>query len=81
MDFGGQRGQGFVRAQAVVARLAVAVLDALHEAGLADFDVFVEVAAGDGQELDPLEQGIGRVLGLFEHATVELHPGRIASVE
>ena len=81
VDFGGQRGQGFVGAQPVVARLAVAVFDALHEAGLADFDVFVEVAAGDGQELDPLQQGIGRVLGLFQDAPVELHPGCIPSVE
>ena len=37
MDFGGEVGQGLVGAKAVVARLAVAVFNALHEAGLADF--------------------------------------------
>ena len=81
VDFGGQFGQGFVGTQAIVAGLPVAVLDALHEAGLADFHIFVQVAAGNGQELDAFEKRIGRVLGLFEHAAVELHPGRITPVE
>ena len=56
VNFGGEHGQGLVGAQAVVARLAVAVFNALHEAGLADLDVFVEVVAGDGEEFDPLQQ-------------------------
>ena len=43
VNVGGEAGKGFVGAQAVVAGLAVAVFNALHEAGLADFDVFVEV--------------------------------------
>jgi hypothetical protein len=77
----GQRGEGFVGAQAVVAGLAVAVLDALHEAGLADFNVLVEVGAGNGQELDPLQQRVGGVLGLLEHTPVELHPGVVPAVE
>ena len=81
MDFGGEGGEGFVGAQAVVAGFAVAVFNALHEAGLADFDVFVEVGAGDGEELDALEQGIGRVLGFFQDAAIELHPGVVAAVE
>ena len=81
VDFGGEDGQRLVGAQAVVARLAVAVFNALHEAGLADFDVFVEVGAGDGEELDPLEQRIGGVFGLFEDTAIELHPGVVASVK
>ena len=81
VDLGGEHGERLVGAQAVVARLAVAVFNALHEAGLADLDVFVEIGAGDGQELDALEQGIGGVLGLFKDAPVELHPGVVASVE
>ena len=81
VDFGGEDGEGFVGAQAVVARLAVAVFNALHEAGLADFDVLVEVGAGDGEELDALEQGIGGVFGFFKHTPVELHPGVVAAVE
>ena len=81
MNFGGKRGQRFVGAQSVIAGLAVAVLDALHEARLPDLDIFVEVAAGDGEELDALEQGIGRILRLFKHPPIELHPGLVASVE
>ena len=63
---------------AVGVGLGVAVFNALHQAGLADFDEFVEIAGGDGQELDPLEQGIGGVLGFFEHAPVEVHPGFVS---
>ena len=81
VDFGGEGGEGFVGAEAVEAGLAVAVLDALHEAGLADFDVLVEVGAGDGEELDALQQGIGGVFGFFKDAAVELHPGVVAAVE
>ena len=81
VNLGGEHGEGFVGAQAVVAGLAVAVLNALHEAGLADFNVFVEVGAGDGQELDALQQRIGRVFGFFKHTPVELHPGVVPAVE
>ena len=81
VDFGGEDGEGFVGAQAVVALLAVAVFNALHEAGLADFDILVEVGAGDGQELDPLQQGIGGVLGFFKDTPVELHPGVVPAVK
>ena len=81
MNLGSQHGQRFVGAQAVVTRLAIAVFNALHEAGLADFDVLVEVGAGNRQELDPLQQRVGGVFGLFEHTTVELHPGVVAAVE
>ncbi len=81
VNFGGQRGEGFVGAQAVVARFAVAVLDALQEAGLADFHVLVEVGGGDGEELDPLQQRIGGILGLFKHTPVELHPGVVPTIE
>ena len=81
VDFGGEGGQGLVRAKAVVALLAIAVFDALHEAGLADFHIFVEVGAGDGKKLDPLEEGIRRVFRFFEDTTIELHPGVVASGE
>ena len=81
VNIGCQHGQGFFGAQAVVARLAVAVLNALHEAGLANFNVLVEVGAGNGQELDPLQQRVGGVFGLFKHTPVELHPGVVAAVE
>ncbi len=81
VNLGGEGGQGFVGAQAVVAGLAVAVLNALHQAGLADFHIFVEVGAGDGQELDALQQRVRGVFGLFQHTAIELHPGVVAAVE
>ena len=66
VDFGGEGGEGLVGAEAVVALFAVAVFNALHEPGLADFDVFVEVGTGDGKKLDPFEERIGGILGLFK---------------
>ncbi len=81
VDLGRQDGQGLVGAVAVVALLAVAVFNALHEAGLANFNVLVEVRGGDGEKLDPLEERIGGVLSFLEHAPVELHPGEVAAVK
>jgi hypothetical protein len=81
VNVGGEHGEGFVGAEAVVSGLAVAVFNALHEAGLAHFNVFVEVVAGDGEELDALQEGFGGVLGFFKDAPVELHPGVVPAVE
>jgi len=77
----GKYFERLVGAEAVKAGLAVAVFNALHEAGLADFNVFIEIVAGDGEELDALEEGIGGVLGFFKHTPVELHPGVVSTVE
>jgi hypothetical protein len=44
----------------------------------ADHEELVEVRAEDRQELHPLQQGIGRVLGLLEHTRVELQPAQLA---
>jgi len=81
VDFGGEGGERFFRAQAIVALFAIAVFNALHEAGLADFDVFIEIGTGDGQKLHPLEKRIGRVFRLFKDAPIELHPGMVATRE
>jgi hypothetical protein len=56
----------------------MAVLGALQQAGEANLDVFVEIAAGDGEKLDPLQDGIGGVLGLFQHTAVEVDPRFVA---
>ncbi len=40
----------------------------LAQARHADHEELVEVRAEDRQELDPLEQRVGGVLGLFQHA-------------
>ena len=47
------------------------------ETGHADHEELVEVRAEDGQELHALEQGRGGVLGLLQHAAVELEPGQL----
>ena len=81
VNLGGQRGQRLFGAQAVVARLAVAVFNALHQPGLADFDILIQIRSGDGQKLHPLQQRVCRVFGLFKHTPVELHPGVVPAVE
>lgn len=54
--------------------LVVAVFNALQDSGHADFDEFVEVAGGDGEELYALKERIGVVLGFFKDAAVEAQP-------
>ena len=79
VDFGGEGGERLIGTKAVVALLAVAVFNALHEAGLADFHIFVKVGTGNGEKLDPFEERIGGVFSFFEDAAIELHPGVVAS--
>ena len=43
-----------LRGEAVESRFFVAVFNSLQHAGDTDFDEFIEVAGGDGEELDPL---------------------------
>ena len=80
MEFGGEAAELVFGAEAVGTRLAVAVLDLLQESGKADFDKFVEVAGGDGEEFNALKQRIGFVLGLFKDAAIEGEP-RLVTVE
>jgi hypothetical protein len=46
--------------------------------GHAHHEELVEVRADDGQELDALEKGDGRILGFAEHAVIELEPRQLA---
>jgi hypothetical protein len=57
---------------------AEAFFEALQDTGDADFDELVEVAGGDGEKLDALEQGVGGVVGFFQDAAVELEPALVA---
>jgi hypothetical protein len=79
VDFSRESGERFIWSEAVVTGFTITVLDALHEAGLTNFDVFIEIGSGDGEKLDPFEQRIGRVFSFFEDAAIELHPGVVAS--
>ncbi len=80
VEFGGEAAELVFGAEAVGASLAVAVLDLLKESGEADFDKFVEVAGGNGEEFDALEQRIGFVLSFFKNAAIEGEP-RLVPVE
>ena len=63
---------------AVGGQLAAAELLQLLQARDADLEELIEVAAGDAQELQPLEQRHPGVEGLIEHALVELQEREFA---
>jgi hypothetical protein len=63
---------------AVRADFVGAVFDALQEAGDADFDKFVEIVGGDGEELDAFEERIAEVASFFEDAAIEFQPLEVA---
>ena len=65
-------GQGLVRLQAVSAGLFAGEGDLLLEAGDTNFEELVQVAGEDQQELQPLQQRVGLIQRLFQHADVEL---------
>lgn len=71
-------GQRLLEGGAVGVELGVAVLNPLEHSSQADFDEFVQIAGGNGQELGSFEKGIGFVLGFFEHPTVEVQPGFVS---
>jgi len=74
-------GQRFLGGQAIESGFSVAVLNTLQDASETDFDEFVQVAGGNGEELDALQQGIGGVFSLFKDTAIELHPRVVASVK
>src|SRR5690349_24297069 len=64
--------------EAVGTRLIRAELEALLEAGYANFEELVEVAGRDAQELEPFEQRDLFVERLREHALVEFEQRKLA---
>ena len=64
----------FDHRQAVVRGGVVPVLQLLEQATHANLKEFIEIAGGDGKELHSLQDGIVGILGLFQHAPVELQP-------
>ncbi len=63
-----------LRAQGVGAGVNVAVFNSLQQSGHTNFKKFVQIAGSNRQELYPLQQGIGFIIGFFEHALVEGEP-------
>lgn len=64
--------QRLMRLQAVSTGLFTGEGDLLLQTGDADLEKFVEVAGEDQQELQALQQRIGLVQRLFQHADIEL---------
>ena len=50
----------------------------LQQARDSHFDKFVQIAGGDGEELDSLQQRVAFVQRFFEHPAVESQPGLVA---
>ena len=63
---------------AVDRHLLDAGAELLQDGGDAHHEELVEVGAGDGEELDALEQRMRRVLRLRQHALVERQPAQLA---
>ncbi len=74
----GYARQRLMRLQAVGARLFAGEGDALLQSGDANLEELIEVAGEDQQELQPLQQRIGLIQRLLEHADVELKLRKLA---
>ncbi len=74
MRFAGNQVALLLRAQSVRTGVNKAVFNPLEQAGYTDFKKLVEVTGSNGQELYPLQQRIGLIIGLFEHTLVEGQP-------
>jgi hypothetical protein len=72
-DFG-DGGQLLLGGQSVVAFCRNTAGRQLHEACDAHHVEFVEIAVGNRQKPDPLEQGMTRITGLLENPFVEGEP-------
>ncbi|MNI35857.1 hypothetical protein D3C73_898940 [compost metagenome] len=64
--------QRLMRLQTIGARLFTGEGDLLLQAGNANFEELVQVAGEDQQKLQPLQQWVGLVQRLLQHADVEL---------
>jgi hypothetical protein len=64
--------------QSVGAGKLISMFHLLEKSSYAHFNEFIEIAGGDGQELNSLQKRIPFILGLFEDALVEGQPGLVA---
>ncbi|MNZ27383.1 hypothetical protein D3C78_446010 [compost metagenome] len=67
-----------MRLQAVGTGLFTSKVDLLLQARHADLEEFIEVAGEDQQELQALEQRVGLIQRLLQHADVELQLRQLA---
>ncbi len=73
-----RRGQHFRRGEAIREHFHDMRLHLLADAGDTHHEKLVHVRAEDGQELQPLEQGIGFIQGLIEDATLEFEQAELS---
>jgi len=73
-DPGANGGEDFGGAETIRAMNIASVLDELLEGRDAYFEELVEVRTDDGEEFEPFEERLGRVLSLFENALIKLQP-------
>ncbi len=66
------------RTQPVRAHVARLALDLLLDPRDANFEKLVQVRADNREELDALDQRLGRILGLFEDAPIKFEPAQLA---
>jgi len=71
---GADGGEDLGGAEAVRTVNIASVVDQLFKGGDADFEELVQVRADDGEEFETFEEGLGRVLSLFENALIKLQP-------
>jgi hypothetical protein len=76
-DSGANGGQNFGGAETIRTMNITSVVDELFESGDADFEELVQVRTDDGEEFEPLEQGLGRVLSFFKNALIKLQPTKL----
>jgi hypothetical protein len=73
--------EGFTEGRAVGRSFVVAVFNALQNAGNANLEELVEIAGGDGEKLDPLEERVGGIFGFFQNPAIKTQPGFVAAEE
>ena len=78
MGLAADGGQDLARTEVVGAGLDRAGFDLLLQAGHPDFEEFVQVGAGDAEELQPLQQRGAGIAGLLQYPLVELQQTEFA---
>ena len=75
---GAAGAQRLGRRQPIAAGLCHPGFDLLSHAGDTDHEELGQVGSEDGDELDALEQGVSRILRLFQHAPLEAQQAQLA---
>jgi hypothetical protein len=63
-----------LRRSTVRTGLGLPILNTLKQAADADFEEFIQIASGNGEELHALQKRIARILGFLKHTSIEREP-------